>query len=336
MIEEKYTEISTVLADRIAAGTYDEKLPLARELASEFEVNVKTAQKAMKVLSDRGLVVTKRGRGSFVVPQAPPSMHAYILPLADDAESPANPWRATVLHMLDAFWQAASRKQVRLTMLPKMPTHGELPPGSVVLSLPWRPPAEMAGLVSTDYTFMAMNFMRDAYAETCDLPFVALAHDARLGIRDAVAHLEARDRRRIAYIEPAVRSQPLLPMLLDELHQRGLPILDRAILQGAGDVAIRELLARGVAFDALIARNYREATAAVRIFTERGISVPGDIAVLTLQAEAADVIVGDQRVTYFGSNFESMARIAMDLLTAGYFEPQTYQVPKILVAGTTT
>ncbi len=339
MMTEKYTDISAVLADRITTGEYDEKLPIASEIASEFEVNIKTAQKAVKVLGRRGLVVTRRGRGSYVVANGPASTsqtHAYLLPLAADADSVRNPWRATIMHVVEAFWEAAARKNVQLTMLPSQPERGQLPADAVVVSLPWQPPETIADLVGGGYQLLALNFMRDAYPQTCNLPFVAIANHARLEVRDAVAHLVVRGRSRLAFIEPDVRGQHLMPMLIDELVERDLPVLDRAMIRGTGETAVRELLARRVDIDALVVRDYSDALTAIRLLEEQGSRVPQDMAVLTLQGEGSDVRGATHQITYFAANFEAMARVAIDLLTSGNLKPKTHLVPKTLVAGTTT
>lgn len=43
-----------------------EKLPAVRELAEEWEVGYSTMTDAMKILVDRGVLVTSQGKGTFV------------------------------------------------------------------------------------------------------------------------------------------------------------------------------------------------------------------------------------------------------------------------------
>ncbi|WP_291045980.1 FCD domain-containing protein [Herbiconiux sp.] len=77
---------STAIADRIASSisigllSVGERLPTEIELAQQFGVAVATLRKALAVLRERELVVTRRGRsgGTFVV-SAP-------FPVADDVE----------------------------------------------------------------------------------------------------------------------------------------------------------------------------------------------------------------------------------------------------------
>ncbi len=56
------------LRARIAAGdlTPGERLPSGRDLARQYGVALMTVQKALSALQDAGLLVSHRGRGTFV------------------------------------------------------------------------------------------------------------------------------------------------------------------------------------------------------------------------------------------------------------------------------
>lgn len=64
----KYQGIYSEMKTRILSGEYslEEKLPDGRSLAAEFECSEITIKKAMDFLVKEGLVVRKRGAGSFV------------------------------------------------------------------------------------------------------------------------------------------------------------------------------------------------------------------------------------------------------------------------------
>ncbi|HET7013111.1 MAG TPA: winged helix-turn-helix domain-containing protein [Streptosporangiaceae bacterium] len=68
-----YVQVANHLASRIEVGEFEHKLPAERELAEEYEVAYQTLRHAMKVLRDRGLIITRQGRGTFVAPSARPS-----------------------------------------------------------------------------------------------------------------------------------------------------------------------------------------------------------------------------------------------------------------------
>lgn len=69
--------IFLVLADQIAddilQGNYpvDTAVPSTNELAAFYRINPATAGKALAQLADRGVLVRRRGIGTFVAPQGP-------------------------------------------------------------------------------------------------------------------------------------------------------------------------------------------------------------------------------------------------------------------------
>lgn len=67
-----YLQVADALAARISAGRYDRKLPGERALATEFGVAYQTQRHAMAVLRERGLIITRQGRGTFLAPRARP------------------------------------------------------------------------------------------------------------------------------------------------------------------------------------------------------------------------------------------------------------------------
>jgi GntR family transcriptional regulator len=64
-----YQQVAARIRERIRAGALGPRLPSYMSLAHELEVSPMTVQRAIKVLRDEGLVVTRPGRGTFVVPE---------------------------------------------------------------------------------------------------------------------------------------------------------------------------------------------------------------------------------------------------------------------------
>jgi GntR family transcriptional regulator len=64
-----YVQVANLIAARIEVGEISHKLPAERALAEEYEVAYQTVRHAMQVLRDRGLIITRQGRGTFVAPQ---------------------------------------------------------------------------------------------------------------------------------------------------------------------------------------------------------------------------------------------------------------------------
>jgi GntR family transcriptional regulator len=67
--EPLYEQIAAVLAARIADGTYPprRRIPAEAALCEEFDVSRPTARSAVRLLNERGLTRTVRGKGTFVV-----------------------------------------------------------------------------------------------------------------------------------------------------------------------------------------------------------------------------------------------------------------------------
>lgn len=59
-------QVADVIAARIASGAYSVRLPAERALAVEFDVSYTTVRYAAVILRERGLIITRQGRGTFV------------------------------------------------------------------------------------------------------------------------------------------------------------------------------------------------------------------------------------------------------------------------------
>lgn len=64
--ESKQKEILAALENAIKNGTYQDKLPPVNILADEFQINIRTLNKAVSSLVSRGLLLKKRGIGTFI------------------------------------------------------------------------------------------------------------------------------------------------------------------------------------------------------------------------------------------------------------------------------
>ncbi|ORT59410.1 GntR family transcriptional regulator [Streptomyces sp. CB03238] len=64
-----YVQLADIIARRIASGELapDRPIPSENHLADEYGVARLTARRAAQELRERGLVITVRGKGSFVV-----------------------------------------------------------------------------------------------------------------------------------------------------------------------------------------------------------------------------------------------------------------------------
>lgn len=67
-----YVQVADSIAARIEVGEFTHKLPAERALAEEYGVAYQTLRHAMEILRDRGLIITRQGRGTFVASAAQP------------------------------------------------------------------------------------------------------------------------------------------------------------------------------------------------------------------------------------------------------------------------
>jgi len=67
-----FLQLADQIADGVADGMYpsDTAVPSTNELAAFYRINPATAQKAVSLLADRGVLFKKRGIGMFVAPGA--------------------------------------------------------------------------------------------------------------------------------------------------------------------------------------------------------------------------------------------------------------------------
>ncbi len=63
-----FEQAADYVAAQIAAGklTPGQKLPAERDLADEWQIGYQTVRRAMRELRERGLVVSRVGKGTFV------------------------------------------------------------------------------------------------------------------------------------------------------------------------------------------------------------------------------------------------------------------------------
>jgi GntR family transcriptional regulator len=64
-----YLQVADDVQRRIDNGEITEKLPAERALAEEYGVAYTTVRRAMEILRERGVIITRQGRGTFVKPR---------------------------------------------------------------------------------------------------------------------------------------------------------------------------------------------------------------------------------------------------------------------------
>ncbi|WP_079165378.1 LacI family DNA-binding transcriptional regulator [Streptomyces sampsonii] len=159
-----------------------------------------------------------------------------------------------------------------------------------------------------------------------EAPYDHIAIDNVAAAREAVGHLVALGRRRIAFLGSRTgrERQPAHLRLRgwrQELEAHGLPADDSLVVvtdgygRADGAHAMAALLDRGAAPDAVFAYNDLIAIGAMRTLAERGLSVPGDVAVVGFD-DIEEARYGTVSLTTVSPDKEAIARLAVDSLVA--------------------
>jgi DNA-binding GntR family transcriptional regulator len=67
--EYAYVQVANDVERRINEGEITAKLPSERSMAEEYQTAYTTVRRAMEVLRERGVIITRHGRGTFVKPR---------------------------------------------------------------------------------------------------------------------------------------------------------------------------------------------------------------------------------------------------------------------------
>lgn len=162
--------------------------------------------------------------------------------------------------------------------------------------------------------------------------------DNRAGARTATEHLLALGRRRIGHIsgpptwrEVQARVQGWRDALVDAGVAPG-PIAAGNWSSASGEVAFLELLAQAPDLDAVFAANDQMALGLLHVAVERGIAVPGEIAVVGFDG----LVEGAQfspSLTTIGQPLRELGRLAVrELVAAINDEPGHTQVRNLTLA----
>jgi GntR family transcriptional regulator len=68
-IDPLYVQLAAILRGQIERGELTRRVPSVKSLAQEYECSIGTAERALAILKEEGLVATSMGRGAFVIPK---------------------------------------------------------------------------------------------------------------------------------------------------------------------------------------------------------------------------------------------------------------------------
>ena len=144
-----HVQIAAAVRGAIAAGEVDagERLPSARSLADDLDVNVHTVLRAYQALRDEGLLDLRRGRGA-TVRAAAPVHHADLVAAARAFAAAAHRLGLSIddaRTAIDDAWTTVAVETTRALPVPRRSPAGESRPASRSASLPGSTATGQAG-----------------------------------------------------------------------------------------------------------------------------------------------------------------------------------------------
>ncbi len=326
-----YRWVQEVLRERILKGEWSSgyKLPSDKELCEEFCLNRLTVNKSLVNLAAEGLIVRRKGQGTFVVDRTQRTNHLrhlvkFISPQSAGGEVPV---RHGVLEGMHEVLTRGSyhvgvdfyrnvQEELELIRRNKDEYHA----GFVIWCEPdERLMMELERLREGGYPFVLV----DGYFPRLDADYVIT--DNMKGSLAVVDHLVRNGHRHITYVTRAVDRASLKDRQAG-FHQglvaHDLPIWDNSVikLRNAGLSALAEV---GPAMDDLLADSSRPtaiyfcnddlALAAIEHLRAKGVRVPEDISVVGFD-NCDRSAYGPSPLTTVAQDWFEMGKVAAEIL----------------------
>jgi len=278
-----YRQVERFLREQIDNGRFSpgEALPSVKVLCEEFGgLNHLTVRQAIRELSERGVVHSIRGRGTFVAVQRTRAGRvALVLPALNDMLTTEickgvqevlseNEIRTIVMDSRDS----AAEELENIRQLEDLPLDG-----AIIL------PVKFGELFEQIYRLKIDHFpfvLIDRYFYDIDVPSVVV--DNYRGTFDLVTAVVASGRRRIAWVGSRESSSGAdrFNGFCDALNEAGLTYR-RSYLRNEEEPvqAVRSLLRLDPRPDAIVFLNDVTALAGLREIREAGLRVPEDVAI---------------------------------------------------------
>jgi DNA-binding LacI/PurR family transcriptional regulator len=328
-----------IASGRLSAG---DRLPTVRRLASQLGINLHTVRSAYQKLEVEGLVETRRGRGTHVLPFEPQRIARQVASIRSHTIGVILPsWKNPFYH---AFLQGVEEiTEQDQTLLFLCNTHDDD-------TAAWRSYAQLAAK-QVDGVLVVSHDLCDLLAPdtgevNSGLPLVTVdwpgcrGYSAQIDLElagyQATRHLVEHGHRQIGLIsfeqEPA-NVQPLIAGHRRALEEAGLPSNPSLTAQvpgfdmASGAAGVNKLLALPQPPSAIFAIADTLALGAMGAIKQAGLKIPDDIALISFNDIPVAMLV-DPPLTTVAAPAVDLGRAAMGLLQdliAGK-EPQTKQV----------
>ncbi len=347
----KYAQLCARLESAIRSGAYavGDKLCTEAELKQRYGLSTATVTRALAELERRGMVVRRKGAGTFVAARhaPPPRTRERTLLLCglhspDDLKRTDVSWFVTyelhrgVINNFDG--------RVRLLDYPELAGHLDGAPSAALGLIMLDPPPGVEERARTARVpWVAMR----PYGVAGQLPPNTVAIDRLSGVVEGMSYLiQQLGHRAVALVIPpqdTPRHSERMAGYAIGLHTFGVPYDEQLVAYAPygmaenGAAAVRELRRRTAAFTAVFASTDVKALGVIEALEQDGLRVPGDVSVLGFDdapgAEQARPPLTTVRVPRYELGAAAVAMLERRMLSPGAECPGIRLQSRLVIRG---
>ena len=357
-LRDKTRSLARAIRDDVVRRVYapESAIPSERELMQKHGVSRTTVRRAIQLLVNEGVVVTRPGSGTYVRKaesdlQLTRSSSGKVLCLIIPTFS--NPLYAEVIDGIERAARGSGYDLITSqsdylvasenSRLSAMAGDWSIQGAIVVPSMVEQPAAGALEFVNSGKPLVYLGrWPNDIAADGVRIDYDEAA-------RIAVNHLVGLGHRRIAYVEGAPRLEgfSMLPAYRDALasagiaRARSLARMQDEPSEEAGQRAVEALVAEEIGFSAVFVRNDVTAIGVVRGLRSAGLDIPGDVSVVSVNDSVIARSMDPQltSVNVQPQTLGSLAfRVLSDRISGVYDGPPIYLTlrPTLSVHGSTS
>lgn len=316
--EHIYTQLATLIRSQIEHGHLQGKIPGLRDLAQQYSVNVKTANKAVSLLVNEGYLFRLRGKGTFVA-DGTGTQDAHVLAgfIVTDI---VNPYFA---HLAQALQDIAAEHNMTIIV---NTTHGSVNALRQILDAHQRQQAQLlivqGGVVrNTEHFEIITSYgiptigMHTRIASIDDV-----WPDMRAGAQLVTDHLIEQCGSKVGYIsgsDEPVEQTGRYQGYRDALVSKGFNVDSRFVAETdptyrGGYTIVSKMADQGDFPQALLFYNQIMAMGGVSALISQGLKVPDDVAIASIDdsIDTSQMLVPTTTIDF---SAEQAARQALQL-----------------------
>jgi DNA-binding LacI/PurR family transcriptional regulator len=323
--ENKSDVIKEYISDNIRSGKLRNRIPSMQNLAKHFNVNVKTALKAVKALEKEGFVYADGAKGTFVNSKKLETQAIAFIGLEFQESSEkmiseisallrkSNSEYVSYAYLLERdFW----KREISISMPSN--TIGIIMEGGLTLGLEY---------VIAHYKQPKVFLYRKYNDYPC------IYQDVDSGIKQAMGHLCALGHRSAAYLGPKPKDESWnIDLIKEEAFFKYAAEYDITTNKNwnppvyyfveEGEKAAKKILSDKNAPTAFVCVNDEVALGVINACEELGLNVPGDISIIGFD-DRKPATIRNPQLTTVKVDYELIAQKGMDLLEKLIWNPET-------------